>query len=176
MVLCSTFYRKISVPDPKRSWVILVTHDSVGVAKHRRIGTCGRISPARNCPQRAAAFKRSDGRGVGVSRTAFSAPIGAWVTTQAPIGADDHGWTVLHAARRFVVADAAHGFPAGFDSAKLFLRLAGQWPLELPRRWVVERTFAWFGRNRRLAKDFEATIESSTAWLPIASEGNHGGR
>ncbi len=39
----------------------------------------------------------------------------------------------------------------------------------LPRRWVVERTFAWFGRNRRLAKDFETTIESSTAWLLMAS-------
>jgi len=25
----------------------------------------------------------------------------------------------------------------------------------LPRCWVVERTFSWFGRNRRLAKDFE---------------------
>ena len=25
----------------------------------------------------------------------------------------------------------------------------------LPRRWVVERTFSWFGRNRRLAKDYE---------------------
>ena len=34
----------------------------------------------------------------------------------------------------------------------------------LPRRWVVERTFAWLGRNRRLAKDFERTIESATAW------------
>ena len=39
----------------------------------------------------------------------------------------------------------------------------------LPRRWVVERTFAWLGRNRRLAKDFEATLESSTAWLFMAS-------
>lgn len=39
----------------------------------------------------------------------------------------------------------------------------------LPRRWVVERTFAWLGRSRRLAKDFEATIESSTAWLFLAS-------
>ena len=28
-----------------------------------------------------------------------------------------------------------------------------------PRRWVVERFFAWIGRNRRLAKDFEATLE-----------------
>ena len=39
----------------------------------------------------------------------------------------------------------------------------------LPRRWVVERTFAWVRRNRRLAKDFEETIESSTAWLMLAS-------
>ena len=39
----------------------------------------------------------------------------------------------------------------------------------LPRRWVVERTFAWLGRNRRLTKDFETTLESSTAWLLIAS-------
>jgi len=39
----------------------------------------------------------------------------------------------------------------------------------LPRRWVVERTFAWLGRNRRLAKDFEKTIESVEAWLLIAS-------
>src|SRR6202012_2414454 len=39
----------------------------------------------------------------------------------------------------------------------------------LPRRWVVERTIAWLNRNRRLAKDFEATIESAQAWLFIAS-------
>jgi putative transposase len=38
----------------------------------------------------------------------------------------------------------------------------------LPRRWVVERTFAWIGRCRRLAKDFEATIASETAWLLLA--------
>ena len=39
----------------------------------------------------------------------------------------------------------------------------------LPRRWVVERTFAWPGRNRRLAKDFENTFESAEVWLLIAS-------
>ena len=39
----------------------------------------------------------------------------------------------------------------------------------LPRRWVVERTFAWLNRNRRLAKDFEASIASAKAWLIIAS-------
>ena len=37
------------------------------------------------------------------------------------------------------------------------------------RRWVVERFFAWIGRNRRLAKDFEATLESARAFLYAAS-------
>lgn len=39
----------------------------------------------------------------------------------------------------------------------------------LPRRWVVERTFAWLGRCRRLAKDFERSIESAQAWVFIAN-------
>ncbi len=37
------------------------------------------------------------------------------------------------------------------------------------RRWVVERFFAWIGRNRRLARDFEATIASTNAFLYAAS-------
>ena len=38
-----------------------------------------------------------------------------------------------------------------------------------PRRWVVERFFAWINRNRRLAKDFEASIASARAFLYAAS-------
>ena len=41
--------------------------------------------------------------------------------------------------------------------------------LVLPRRWVVERTFSWFGRNRRLAKDFENLAETLAAFVAIAS-------
>ena len=62
------------------------------------------------------------------------------------------------------------------------LRGRGDWTIEivkrsdavqgfevLPRRWVVERTFAWLGRCRRLAKDWETSFESATAWAFIAS-------
>jgi putative transposase len=39
----------------------------------------------------------------------------------------------------------------------------------LPRRWVVERTFGWLGRYRRLARDYEHTVSSSEAMVYLAS-------
>jgi putative transposase len=38
----------------------------------------------------------------------------------------------------------------------------------IPRRWVVERTFGWLGRYRRLAKDYETNPKSSETWIYIA--------
>jgi putative transposase len=35
-------------------------------------------------------------------------------------------------------------------------------------RWIVERTFAWMGRYRRLSKDYEGLEESSESWIYIA--------
>jgi len=79
---------------------------------------------------------------------------------------------------RHVFADGAYAGP----HLQTALDKIGDWTIELvkrsdtakgfvllPRRWVVERTFAWLNRNRRLSKDFEATMESALAWLFIAS-------
>jgi len=79
---------------------------------------------------------------------------------------------------RHVFADGGY---AG-DKLRAALQGNGDWTIEiikrsdiakgfelLPRRWVVERTFAWLGRCRRLAKDWEHSIESATAWVNIAS-------
>lgn len=41
-----------------------------------------------------------------------------------------------------------------------------------PRRWTVERTFAWFGRFRRLARDYEVRPDCSEAMLTIAASYN----
>ena len=79
---------------------------------------------------------------------------------------------------RHIFADSAY---AG-GKLKTALARLGRWVIEivrrcdaangfvlLPRRWVVERTLAWLNRNRRLAKDFEATVESAVTWLYVAS-------
>jgi transposase len=38
----------------------------------------------------------------------------------------------------------------------------------LPKRWIVERTFAWLGRNRRLSKDYEQLPQTSDAFIKLA--------
>jgi putative transposase len=39
----------------------------------------------------------------------------------------------------------------------------------LPKRWIVERTFAWLGRYRRLRKDYERLVENSAGMVYLAS-------
>jgi transposase len=70
------------------------------------------------------------------------------------------GWTVevVKRPRRWVWLPAEvepPPLPTGFQVLK--------------RRWVVERTFAWLGRYRRLSKDYEALPASEEAWIYLAT-------
>jgi len=38
----------------------------------------------------------------------------------------------------------------------------------LPKRWIVERTFGWLMRHRRLVRDYERTEASAEAWIYVA--------
>ena len=52
---------------------------------------------------------------------------------------------------------------------EIVLKLEGQKGFQvLPKRWVVERTFAWISRNRRLARDYERLTQSSEAFIYVA--------
>ena len=51
----------------------------------------------------------------------------------------------------------------------IVLKLQGQKGFQvLPKRWVIERTFAWISRNRRLARDYERLAQSSEAFIYLA--------
>ena len=86
---------------------------------------------------------------------------------------------VLRASRaRFpaiqkVFADSAYAGDRVANATSIIVEIVRKLPDQigfqmLPRRWVVERFFAWVNRNRRLAKNFEATITSATALLCAA--------
>ena len=42
----------------------------------------------------------------------------------------------------------------------------------LPKRWIVERTFAWIGKYRRLSKDYEYNVDSSVSMIFLALSRN----
>ena len=104
---------------------------------------------------------------------------------------------VVHAAdvqdrdgAKLVLAELRGGFPrlsliwadGGYAGQLLgWAQEAGQWAIEvvkrpvaqrgfavLPKRWIVERTFAWLGRYRRLSTDYEERPASSETMIRIA--------
>src|SRR3954452_7624114 len=71
---------------------------------------------------------------------------------------------------------------AGYQSRKLARELKRRhgWQLKITQRrqrafkvvgltWIVERTFAWLGRNRRLSKDYEFKVQTSEAFIDLAA-------
>jgi transposase len=89
---------------------------------------------------------------------------------------------LLRRARRlfpFIERIFADGGYRGEKMARMVSR-TGIWKLEivkrstaagfevLPKRWIVERTFAWISRNRRLARDFERYASTFAAFVRLA--------
>ena len=89
-----------------------------------------------------------------------------------------------------LLAGLGSGFPrirtvmadAGYESRKLARELKRRhgWQLQITQRrqrafkvagltWIVERTFAWLGRNRRLSKDYEFKVQTSEAFIDLAA-------
>jgi len=134
-------------------------------------------------PRGYAAEKKIKGRKRHILTDTIGLPVGM-IVHPADVQDRDGAPDLLASVRdafpwlRHVFGDGGY---AG-DKLRGALKNLGDWTIEivkrsddakgfvlLPRRWVVERTFAWLNRNRRLAKDFEATVESALTWLYIAS-------
>ena len=86
------------------------------------------------------------------------------------------GLSPLFPRIRTVIADAGH------ESRKLARELLRQegWKLQIVKRrqrafkiagltWIVERSFAWLGRNRRFSKDYEYRVQTSETMLAVAA-------
>ena len=86
------------------------------------------------------------------------------------------GLAPLFARIHTVIADAGH------ESRKLARELMRQdgWKLQIVKRrqrafkitgltWIVERSFAWLGRNRRLSKDYEYRVQTSELMMDVAA-------
>ncbi len=134
-------------------------------------------------PRGYDAGKKIKGRKRHILTDTIGLPVGM-IVHPADIQDRDGAPTLLARVRssfpwlRHIFADGGYAGDKLLDAVKNL----GDWTIEivkrsdvaqgfvlLPRRWVVERTLAWLNRNRRLAKDVEATIESAVTWLYIAS-------
>jgi transposase len=134
-------------------------------------------------PRGDDAGKKIKGRKRHILTDTIGLPVGMIVHT-ADVQDRDGAPALLAGVRssfpwlRHVFADGGYAGDKLHDA----LKTLGAWTIEivkrsdvakgfvlLPRRWVVERTFAWLNRNRRLAKDVKATIESAVTWIYIAS-------
>ena len=104
-------------------------------------------------------------------RTPTHGVIGSWCARVSIVSSGDNECHKIS----HVIADAGH------ESRRLreLMRQDG-WRLQIVKRsqrafkitgltWIVERTFAWLGRNRRFSKDYEYRVQTSETLLDIAA-------
>jgi transposase len=129
------------------------------------------------------AGKKVKGRKIHALVDTLGLPI-RLVVHSAGIQDRDGAALVFHKVRRrfpwleCVFADTA------YDAQQTYEAAAANYPLRLEivrrnpdavgfevikRRWVVERTFSWFGRNRRLAKDYETLADTLLTFVTLAA-------
>jgi putative transposase len=142
--------------------------DSQSVKTCKSGGPCGYDAGKKIKGRKRHALVDTDGRGL------------VLCVHPASIQDRDAGGPVLKVSRRSfpfiekVFADAGYQGPRLAAATCIAVEIVRRKPDQIgfaiqPRRWVVERFFAWISRNRRLWKDAEATIASATAFLYAAA-------
>lgn len=105
--------------------------------------------------------------------------VWALVITPASVQDRDGGKSVLTKFRESVKFPKKIWADSAYQATSRWALVQWLWRVEivprihpgfhvLPKRWIVERTFGWLNRYRRLAKDFERTTASGEAFIPIA--------
>ena len=85
------------------------------------------------------------------------------------------GWTaqIVRHPPKIAPEEVMRAWVREFNKEGIAIDLDKLMPEKVPRpflakRWIVERTFAWLGQNRRLSKDYERLAESSEAFIYVA--------
>ena len=107
--------------------------------------------------------------------------IWALVVTPASVQDAEGAKAALTEFRRLVKFPKVIWVDAAYRAVVSWVWVMWDWALEVvsrpvgqsgfvvqPKRWIVERTFGWLNRSRRLAKDYERTITSSEAFVKVA--------
>jgi transposase len=155
----------------------LWTASASGARRRRRPrSSTVRASKPPRAAARAAMMPARRSRGANAMRWSTDGRALLIEPHRADIQDRDAAGPVLEASRGLypfierLFADSAYAGESVAEATRIDVEIADQVGfVVLPRCWVAERFFAWINRNRRLAKDVEATIDSARAFLYAAA-------